>query len=225
PSHTPEAATAELLRAAELGHRGAVVGLLESDEPVFDESWERFWATADDCGLPISFHLGKGMHSLAVRPGSWRFPATVAVSPLQLDEIITGLVFSGILQRYPNVHAVFGEAGLGWIPYLLDRLDHEHDKYRHLVTDVVLDERPSTYFRRQIVLTYEEDEFGLEMIERIGAQSVMWASDYPHGDSTWPHSRESLAESQLARLPAEDQRLILWDNAARLYRIEPPAPT
>ena len=61
-------------------------------------------------------------------------PAGVAVSPMQLDEVLTGMIFSGFLERYPNVRVVFGEAGLGWVPYLLERLDHEHEKYRDLIS-------------------------------------------------------------------------------------------
>jgi predicted TIM-barrel fold metal-dependent hydrolase len=219
PSHSPESARAELARCADLGHRGAILDLLVSDEPAFEDAWEGFWATANELALPISFHLGKGMHSIAAKPGSWRLPAAVAVSPLQLDEMLTGMIFSGILERYPNVRIVLGEAGLGWVPYLLERLDHEHEKYHDLISDVVLPMTPREYFRRQVFLTYEEDNLGIELLPHIGATNVLWASDYPHGDSTWPHSLEAIAASGLGRLDEESQALILWKNAAALYRI------
>jgi len=167
----------------------------------------------------ISFHLGKGMHSIEVKPGSWRMAAGVAVSPMQLDEVITGMILSGLLERYPNVRVVFGEAGLGWVPYLLARLDHEYDKYRDLIHDATLTMRPRDYFRRQVFLTYEEDNLGIELLPHIGATNVLWASDYPHGDSTWPHSRQAIVESGLGQLDEADRRLILWDNAASLYNI------
>lgn len=220
PSHSPDAAEAELARVATLGHRGAILDVLVSDEPAFEESWESFWATANDLGLPISFHLGKGMHSIKVKARSWRMPAAVAVSPLQLDEMLTGMIFSGILERYPNVRVVFGEAGLGWVPYLLERLDHEHEKYADLIDDVVLPHPPREYFRRQVFLTYEEDNLGMELLPHIGATNVLWASDYPHGDSTWPHSLEAIAASGLARLDDASRAHILWDNAAALYKIK-----
>ena len=219
PSHTPEAATAELERVAALGHRGAIVDFLAGADPAFEDSWERFWATANELAIPISFHLGKGMHSIQVKPGSWRMAAGVAVSPMQLDEVLTGMILSGLLERYPNVRVVFGEAGLGWVPYLLARLDHEYDKYRDLITDATLTMQPRDYFRRQVFLTYEEDHLGIELLPHIGATNVLWASDYPHGDSTWPHSRQAIVESGLGQLDEADRRLILWDNAASLYNI------
>jgi predicted TIM-barrel fold metal-dependent hydrolase len=219
PSHTAEAATTELVRAAELGHRGALLGFFEATEPAFEDGWERFWATADDIGTPISFHLGAGLHSLQVRGGSWRMPAAVAVAPLQLDEVLAGMIFSGLLERYPNVRIVLGEAGLGWVPYVLERLDHEYEKYRGLVTDVVLREPPREYFRRQVFLTYEEDHLGLDLLHHVGTSNVMWASDYPHGDSTWPDSLDAIRSSGLATLDADAQRKILWETAAQLYGI------
>jgi predicted TIM-barrel fold metal-dependent hydrolase len=219
PSHTPGAATAELERIAALGHRGAIVDFLAGDEAAFDDSWERFWATANELAIPISFHLGKGLHSIKVQPGSWRMAAGVAVSPMQLDEVLTGMILSGLLERYPNVRVVFGEAGLGWVPYLLARLDHEWEKYRHLIRDAELTMMPREYFKRQVFLTYEEDHLGLELLPHIGATNVLWASDYPHGDSTWPHSRAAIMESGLGQLDESSRQLILWDNAAALYNI------
>ena len=219
PSHDPEAARVELARCAALGHRGAVLSVFDAPIPPFEDEWEQFWATANEIAAPISFHLGAGLHSIKVKPGSWRMTAGVAVAPLQLDEVLAGMILSGLLERYPNVRIVLGEAGIGWVPYVLERLDHEHLKYRPVVTDVVLPEMPSNYFRRQVFLTYEEDHLGLELLPHVGASNVMWASDYPHGDSTWPNSRRCIGESGLATLSDADRKLILWDTAARLYRI------
>ena len=100
------------------------------------------------------------------------------------------------------------------MPYLLARLDHEYEKYRDLIHDATLTMRPRDYFRRQVFLTYEEDNLGIELLPHIGATNVLWASDYPHGDSTWPHSREAILESGLGQLDEADRQLILWDNAA-----------
>ena len=219
PSHTPEAAADELRRVALIGHRGVQLAQFDGDAPLFETPWEPFWATADEVGLPVHVHLGGGTHSLRPVPDSWRRPATVAVLPLQLDEVLSGLVFSGVLERHPGVKVVLGESGLGWVPYVLSRMDHEHENYFELVGDHRLAMPPSEIFRRQVFLTYEEDAVGIELLPRIGVRSVMWASDYPHGDSTWPHSLDAIARSGLAKLDPESRRRILWDNAAELYGI------
>ena len=145
--------------------------------------------------------------------------AMVSVIPMQLDEVVAGVVFSGILERHPTVRVVLGESGLGWIPYVLERMDHEHRKYYDLTADVRLSMLPSELFRRQVFATYEEDELGLELIGRIGTDNVMWASDYPHGDSTWPHSHQAIEESWLGKLDAATRQKILWDTASTIYGI------
>ena len=218
PSHTPDAARQELERAASLGHRGAIVSsTVGRSEPLFDESWEGFWDAAETIGIPIHVHLAGGLHSLQMKLGSWRMPAAVAVIPMQLDETLAGLIFSGALDKRPNVKFVMGEAGLGWIPYVLERLDHELDKYGAKIRDYRIDMRPSEIFARQVFVTYEDEALGVELIPRIGVDNVMWASDYPHGDSTWPHSRKALAESPLAQHGPDVLRKVTCENVARVY--------
>ena len=218
PSHDPEAARQELVRCAKLGHRGAIVtNTIGRSQPLFDEVWAGFWDAAEEIGMPIHVHLAGGLHSLAMKLGSWRMPAAVAVVPMQLDETLAGLIFSGVLEQRPRVKFVMGEAGLGWIPYVIERLDHELHKYGSKITDHKISMLPSEIFARQVFTTYEDEQLGVELIPRIGVGNVMWASDYPHGDSTWPHSRKALAESSLARHGSEILRKVTCENAAGLY--------
>lgn len=214
PVHSAEAAAEELIRVAELGHRGAQLGFFEAFAPPFADVWDPFWAVAGDVGLPIHFHLSGGAHSLEF--ADWMRPASVAVSPMQLDEALAGMCFSGVFTRHPSVRVVLGESGLGWLPYLLDRMDHQFEKYRD-ATRGRLDVLPSEVFRRHVFLTYEEDPIGLAHLDRIGVDNVMWASDYPHGDSTWPESRAAIARSRLGTFDPATRRKIVFENAARLY--------
>jgi predicted TIM-barrel fold metal-dependent hydrolase len=186
-------------------------------QPLFDEIWDGFWDTAQEIGIPIHVHLSGGLHSLEMKLGSWRMPAAVAVVPMQLDETLSGLIFSGTLEKRPDVKFVMGEAGLGWIPYVIERLDHELDKYGAKIQDHKIAMRPSEIFARQVFTTYEDEALGVELIPRIGVDNVMWASDYPHGDSTWPHSRKALAESPLAQHGPEVVRKVTCDTAAHVY--------
>ena len=217
PSHDAKAAADELERAARLGHRGAIVHQFQGADAIFEASWQRFWDVAQDHELPISVHLGPGTHSLRPKPGSWRMPAFVAVVPMQLDEVLAGMIFSGILEQRPKVKLVLGEAGLGWIPYVVERMDHEHHKYYEQTKDHRLEMLPSEIFSRQVYVTYEDEKLGVELIPRIGVGNVMWASDYPHGDSTWPNSRPAIAASALASLGEQAMGRIVCDNCAEVY--------
>ncbi len=219
PSRDPKQAQDELERVAKLGHRGAIIHEVPGCDPCFEDSWHGFWDVAQETRLPISLHLGPSTRVLKPQLGSWRFPAFVAVIPMQLDECVAGMIFSGILETRPDVKFVLGEGGLGWVPYVIERLDHEHKQYYDKVEDHRLSMLPSEIFARQVFMTYEDEKLGVELIPRIGVDNVMWASDYPHGDSTWPHSREALARSSLAALGEDTLRRVVCDNAAKIYGI------
>jgi uncharacterized protein len=110
---------------------------------------------------------------------------------------------------------VLAEAGIGWLPYFIHRLDHEWEALRDKL-DYATDEPPSELFRRQVMITFEEEPLGTQFIPLIGADSCMWASDYPHTDSTFPESRRVIAET-LGGLPDADRHKITAANCARLY--------
>jgi predicted TIM-barrel fold metal-dependent hydrolase len=218
PSYDPQVARRELERCAKLGHKGAIVSsTVGRGKPLFDDDWTDFWDAAQETGIPIHAHLSGGLHSLTMKLGSWEMPAAVAVVPMQLDETLSGLIFSGILEKRPRVKFVMGEAGLGWIPYVIERLDHELAKYGTKIKNHKIQMLPSEIFARQVFTTYEDEKLGVELIPRIGTGNVMWASDYPHGDSTWPHSRKALAASPLAQHGPEVLRKVTCENAARVY--------
>jgi predicted TIM-barrel fold metal-dependent hydrolase len=218
PYTGPEAATAELRRVAALGHRGAIFDHWRSLPPVFQPAWEPFWQAADEMGLPISFHIGGGLTSLKGVRGSWEQAAFSTLTPMQLDEVLVGMTFSGMLDRHPNVRIVLAESGIGWVPYLVERMDLRRKSYAKSIHDYLIRRMPSEIFRDQVFLSFEEDQLGVELIPRLGAGNVMWASDYPHPASTFPNSRQAIAE-QFAGLGEDVKRQVCCDNAARLYGI------
>src|SRR5262249_12288237 len=154
PSHSPDAAADELARCAGLGHRGAILDIFTVD--LGDRSWDRLWAAAQDTGLPISFHLRGGSWSqLSYRMGKWQSAALASLPPLQLDEPLATMVFSGALERHPGLHIVLAESGLGWLPYFLSRLDLEWEALKDKL-DYAPSISPTDLFRRQVTATFEE---------------------------------------------------------------------
>jgi predicted TIM-barrel fold metal-dependent hydrolase len=216
PADDPGAAAAEAERVAALGHRGVQLGHFEAATPVHDRAWEPLWAVCAETGLPLSFHLIGGTYLLHIAPGSWEMAAFAAVAPMQLDEVLAAVVMGGLLERHERLRVVLGESGIGWVPYVLERMEMELDKYAGRMRDHRLALRPTELFRRQVFVTFEEDRLGIELIPRIGADNVMWASDYPHPDSTFPHSRREVEETFRGVEPAV-MRKVVAENCARLY--------
>jgi uncharacterized protein len=214
PGHSPEAAATELERCAALGHRGAIIGAFDVD--LGDPAWDRLWATAEQTGVPISFHIKGGTSSkLSYQVGKWQSAAYASVLPLQLDEPLAIMIFGGALERHPGLKLVLAESGVGWLPWFLARLDGEWRALRDKL-DYAPAVAPSELFRRQVIATFEEEPLAVELIPLLGADSCMWASDYPHTDSTFPNSRHAIDET-LGTLPPEDLRKVTATNCARLY--------
>jgi len=215
PSPSPEAAAAELERCARIGHRGAIIDVFEID--LTDRAWDRLWAAGAETGLPISFHLKGGVWSkqLSYRRGKWQSAAFASVLPLQLDEPLAIMLFSGALERHPGLEVVMAEIGIGWLPYFVTRMDHEWEALRGQL-DYATACPPSELFRRQVKVTFEEEPLGAQLIPLVGTDSCMWASDYPHTDSTFPRSQEAIEEA-LGELSDEDRRKVTATNCARLY--------
>jgi predicted TIM-barrel fold metal-dependent hydrolase len=213
PTHSSAAAAAELERCAGLGHRGAIIDVFEMD--LSDRKWDQLWAAAEQTGMPISLHIKAGSWSgLHYEIGKWKAAAFATIMPLQLDEILATLIFSGVLERHPNLRLVLAESGISWLPFFLARADMEWNALKANL-DYAPQLSPNELFRRNVYATFEE-EFFPEQIPVLGADRCMWASDYPHTDSTFPNSLDVIEET-LGVLTLEDRRKVTMTNCAELY--------
>jgi predicted TIM-barrel fold metal-dependent hydrolase len=214
-------AMGELERIAKLGLRGFHVNPFPDDQggkPLHDPAYEPFWALIAETGLPISFHI-VGPRGMAVSrlldPTPGVKETFIALAPISMTELIATLTFTGILARHPKLRFVIVESGVGWIPYFLQRMEQTFDKHRFW-TKSIIKEKPSLYWYRQGHATFIQDIVGVAERHRCGLGNIMWSTDYPHSDSTWPHSRQAL-EEHFVGVPAEERAMIAGRNAAALY--------
>jgi predicted TIM-barrel fold metal-dependent hydrolase len=238
----PAFAAAELERAAGLGLRGAVInGVPDTTgaEPIFSPVYEPVWSAAEATGMPLSLHIGHSRSLTALAGAAPRSADTKAASAnplstsgsqtglaemfftmmcLDMAEPLSLLIFSGVLQRHPGLQFVIAESGIGWIPFVVERMDYTFKRHR-LWMKSGIQEKPSDYFRRSFHATFQQDdETGLLARHITGVQTLMWASDYPHTDSTWPHSRK-VVEELFRGIPDDERVSITSGNAARLYQL------
>jgi len=215
-------AQAELARIAKLGLKGFHVDPFPDErggKPLWDPAYEPFWALVAETGLPMSFHIvgarGHNVREVFVNQNPGVKETFIAITPISICETVSTLVFTGVLARHPKLRFVLVECGIGWIPYFVERMDQTFDKHRFW-TKSVITEKPSTYWYRQGHATFIKDLAGVAERHRAGLRNIMWSTDYPHSDSTWPKSREVLAE-HFKDVPADERALIAGGNAAALY--------
>jgi predicted TIM-barrel fold metal-dependent hydrolase len=213
-----DAAVQEIRRVAKLGLRGVELSCSWDMEPMWHPVWEPLWKTIHEVDLPLHFHtfpaVPPSMLDKATGPTRRAaFFTVVSAFQMNLVNILAAVVGAAVLERYPNVRISFGESGIGWIPYALDRMDFEwEDRFR----DLGLTMKPSDYWRRQCKGTFQFDRIGTKLIEDMGVETLMWGSDYPHADGVWPESSKYI-EEQFGHLPADVTHKITCENAGKFY--------
>jgi len=226
PVDEPKIAADEVRHLKQIGLRTGMFLAARAEPPLWDEAWEPLWQAGAETGIPIGFHLGGGLRTVVMSGpkagGAGNMGVRVACSTLQMDEPLAAVIFSGALERHPGLRIVLAETGIGWLPYMLERMDDTYRKfldaeeYWRTSGGLELTMAPSGYFRRQVWATFQTDHAGLRVLDLLGDDRVMWASDYPHADSTWPQSQQAIEENFRGVAPAS-RRLILCDNAKALY--------
>jgi predicted TIM-barrel fold metal-dependent hydrolase len=189
--------------------------------PYWDESYDPLWEALSDAGIPISQHVGANAYLgdiMAEDPTPFK-GITQSLPPIMMSECVADWTVSGVLERWPNLRVVLVEAGIGWIPYFLERLDTMVDNHGwNTFPGKVITEKPSFYWKRNMAATFEQDLIGVRNRYDIGIENLMWATDYPHPDSTWPRSQEVLQE-HFAGLPPEEIEMIASGNVTRIYNL------
>jgi uncharacterized protein len=236
PNHPLDAAIAEVERVAKRGTvRGLDIANSPDLKPLWDPHWNPLWEVIDASGLPLHFHtigtrLPEGLQQLVFigsdlsragaevteeqkRLARMAYAGHITGFQMNMAQILMAMIYGGVLERYPRVRMVLGESGIGWIPYILWRMDSEwEDQFK----DLSLTMPPSEYWRRQCWATYQTDPVGMKLVDQLGADKIMWGSDFPHPDGIWPDSCEYVAR-EMADLPPDVRHRIVCGNAARLY--------
>lgn len=217
--HDPVLALAELERVVSLGFRALVLppnpvrGRVLGD-PVYEPLWE----ACERHSLAVALH--EGTHVRLPEAGADRFHTRFALNacshPMEQMMGLLALIEGGVLERHPGLRIALLEAGCGWVPYWLWRLDEV--AWRHMGGEVAehVPRKPSEYFRRQCFVSIEPGEPYLpELIGFLGADNLLFGSDFPHLDHGGEELEEALALR--GRLSDEVLRKLLWDNPARFY--------
>ena len=209
--------TKELERAASLGLAGAMISV-SPILPYSHPAYEQFWAAAQDLEMPISLHTG----TMRWKPGGTGM-AIVSDSPnreYDARECIYGMIFSGVLERYPRLKVGVVEFEISWAPYFMNRMDDRYQARAVAVhgTRFKGNALPSDFFRSNVFIGFQEEDLGIQLRHHVGVDNLLWGSDYPHAESTFPKSREIL-ERIFEGIPEDEKAKIAGENTAGLYRL------
>ena len=220
---TPEEGVKELEAIAQAGFKGVML----CGDPAFEDydhpSYAPVWEAAIDLGLPINFHIltGKDSYGMSVR-GPQVIQQIVTVRGNQ--NIIMMMVLGGVFERHPALRVIMVENDAGWLPHFSFRLDHAWERHRWSLETGKISRRPSEYVNECVYATFQDDSSVRYVVDALNIERIMWASDFPHGDGSFPHSRAN-AERLLAGRPDDVRHKVLRGTAERVFRFTPAEPT
>ena len=227
------ASVREIRRCVALGHHGI---LFTGDPQSFgmpvlgDAHWNPLWEAAVEFGLPISFHIGSGnMEGGLLRDKVKAYGRMAAFAELSVDLFLGNgrqlcdLLMSGVLARYPTIQFVSVESGIGWIPFVLEALDYQFTGNRVAEDRPEFDRLPSAYFARNVFACYWFEQIApRRLLDSVGVDNILFETDFPHPTSLYGEEVGRRIASGLGDCDDLTRHKILWENAAKLYKVTLP---
>ena len=220
PVQDVAAAINELQRVIQLGFKGGCIPCTSpAERPYFDDAYEPLWSMAEEANFPLSMHVGCGSYipkeyrSKPIRPDAI---AGYAAAQHTVQGTIVEFMCRGVCERHPNLKIVVAEFNAGWIAHWLDRVEQGLQRERRNIAEPYTGPHPHELWHRQFYATIEDDRPALATRHLIGVDNLMWGSDYPHTDSTWPCSIDVLDEL-FEGISADDRNKITRTNVQKLY--------
>ncbi len=222
---------AEMRRCIDLGIKGVVLpdrperlvaGYLGTDHKV-NPFWEGVFEMANATGMPLNYHINSSLDAGSAIWDNLRFtqrlPINAMLHTLGVCATMTNFMVSGILDKYENLKIGLIESGIGWVPFVLEMMEHQIDEMRTNENNG-LKRRPKEYFAKNFWVSFWFETYAPQhMLHEIGIDRVMFETDFPHPTSLYPGVQEKLVE-QLGSYDYETRKRILERNAAELFNLD-----
>jgi predicted TIM-barrel fold metal-dependent hydrolase len=216
---------ADIQRYAKLGFRGVQIATRIKDSGYYEAKYEPMWGALQETGMVLNVHTSttqgvarthyEGPRQVDPKKQSLGFASKQA--PAQ--EFLGNVILSGVFDRHPNLRVVCAEFDVGWVANLVQQVDYWFGRQSTFDADRNINKLPpSEYFKKNVFFTYQDDRAGVLTASVYGADNFLWASDYPHGVTTWPYSKETV-DRNCEGIDPVVKRKINRENVARLYRL------
>jgi predicted TIM-barrel fold metal-dependent hydrolase len=183
------------------------------------DHWDPFWAACQESETVVCLHIGSSS-SLLLTASDAPADVMISITPMNSFLALNDLMWTSIFKKFSRIKIAMSEGGIGWIPYALERMDYVYEHHHSWTGADFGGRRPSDVYRDHIVTCFIDDASGLELRHRVGIDSITWECDYPHSDSTWPHSPELLGKS-LSGIPDDEVDKMTHRNAMRVFHFDP----
>jgi len=215
PQSSDGISTSSKVKAISLGQGAALAGNPEGDKSYTDPEFDRLWAEVSDLGIALTMHLGGRIPRFGEKK---HFLPDLVMSKTAMAEPVAILIYGGIFQRFPKLKLAIVESGVGWMSWMAEYMDRTWERQRYWV-DSVLTEKPSFFMDRNVYGSFIHDRIGILNRNEPGGKNIMWSSDYPHSETTFPHSLEVI-KRDFEGVPQKDISRICCDLAKELYSVE-----
>jgi len=221
PQHTVE----DIFHYAKLGFKGVQIPTRIKDSGFYEPQYEPIWTAAEETGLVINVHTTSTQGEARthfegprqIEP--WKQIAGVGNRQLPSQQFLGNVIFSGVFDRYPKLKVVCAEFDVGWVANLVQQIDYWFGRESTFDADLNVNKLPpSEYFKRNVFFTYQDDRAGVLTTPVYGTDNFLWASDYPHGVTTFPYSRDTVDRNFEGIDPAVKRKLAR-ENTNKLYQL------
>jgi len=207
--------TTAKVQAIASGQGAALTGNPGGGRSYADAEWDILWATLQDLNITATMHLGGRVPRFGQKE---HFLPDLVMSKVAMAEPVAIAIYNGIFMKYPKLRLVIVESGVGWMSWMAEYMDRTWEKQRFW-TENTLVEPPSYYMDQNVYGSFIHDRVGILNRDMPGGKNIMWSSDYPHSETTYPHSQDVIARD-FDGIPEADVREIVCERARRIYGAE-----
>ena len=183
------------------------------------EHWDPFYKACVDTGTIICLHIGSSSSMLVLDDAP--IDVMITLTPMNLFQTAANLIWSPVLKRFPAIKFALSEGGIGWLPYFLERIDYVYERHRFWTGQDFGDLLPSQRARENFTFCFIDDKAGIANRHLIGVDNITWECDYPHSDSSWPSSPESVLKHFDGTVPDDEIHKMTHLNAMRVFSYDP----
>ncbi|TCM20592.1 amidohydrolase family protein [Novosphingobium sp. PhB165] len=192
----------------------AMTGDSGGDRQYRDAEFDPIWATAQELDLAITFHLGARVSRYKDKTN---FLPDIPMGKTAMLEVVSIMLYGGVFDRFPKLRIGLIESGVGWIPWACEYMDRTWEMQRHW-TECTIKHPPSHYFDQNVYASFISDRIGIELRHKSGCKNIMWSSDYPHSETTFPHSH-AVIEENFRGVPKAERDWIVAGCAEKFFGI------